>query len=339
MNIPTKRLLSALVVAGFVLAGCSNSSEESSSSQASSISTVVKENLVLGTKTSQALRLVITNMTDLDIDSVKLVPIESDENVTSPELMPRQSQWKNGDQADLYVQSGDKSIGMSLEIQAKEDGETVTYTMPVFPTAALFDAALLASESKTSETSSTASSTSSQTSTSSRESNSRSSLTLQSILKVEDGELVMTWRQDGQTMSSQDFEAPEPIVEEVEEEQVVEEPVVEDQTPTTPSVSQQEPTYTEPVVETPTVQEPTYSQDDLYYDEPIYIPPTTSTTVPSSPVVDPNYGTPIVNPTEAPSTPTAPDTTVTTPSVPDQGGENCVNPGDLILNSESNLMA
>lgn len=349
MNIPTKRLLSGLLVAGFVFVGCSSNEDKANSSQASSsISTVVKENLVFGTPTSQALRVIFTNNTGLDIDSIKLVPIESDENVTSPELMPTNGQWKSGEQADLYVQSGDKSIGMSLEIQAKQDGETLTYTMPVFPTAALFEAATATQDSRTSSTSSASSTASSASSTSSRkssQSSSRSTLSLQSILKLEDDELVMTWRQDGQTMSSQDYEAPEPVEEDIVVDETIEEPEdPQSQEPaqTTPAV--ETPTSTQPVVETPTVQEPTYGEDDYYYDEPIYIPPTTSdvtTTTPSSPAVDPTYGTPIVNPTEAPSTPTAPSSggTTTTPSVPDQGGENCVNPGDLILNSESHLAA
>ncbi|MBD5423754.1 MAG: hypothetical protein HDR44_01330 [Allobaculum sp.] len=347
MNIPTKQLLSGLLVAGFVFTGCSSNEDKTSSSQASSsISTVVKENLVFGTPTSQALRVVFTNNTGLDIDSIKLVPIESDENVTSPELMPTKGQWKSGEQADLYVQSGDKSIGMSLEIQAKKDGETLTYTMPVFPTAALFDAAMVIQDSRTSSTSSTsstASSTSSASNTSSTTSSQSSTLSLQSILKIEDDELVMTWRQDGQTMSSQDYEAPVPVEEEIAVDETIEEseePQTQEPVQTTPTV--ETPTSTQPVVETPTVQEPTYVEDDYYYDEPIYIPPTSdvSTTTPSSPAVDPTYGTPIVNPTEAPSTPTSSGgTTTTTPSVPDQGGENCVNPGDLILNSESHLAA
>ncbi len=343
MYISTKRLLSGLVVAGFLLAGCS-SSKEASSQASSSISTVVKENLVFGTPTSQALRVVFTNSTGLDIDSIKLVPIESDKNVTSPELMPSNSQWKNGDQADLYVQSGDKALGMSLEIQAKKDGETQTYTMPVFPTAALFEAATLARDSKASTSSSTSSASSA---SSSSQSTSRSSLSLQSILKLEDEELVMTWRQDGQTMSSQDYEAPEisdeGVVDEAEVtvEESVEEPTPPVTQPTTPV--EETPSYSEPVVETPTVQEPAYTEDDYYYSDPVYIPPTTST-APSSPVVDPTYGTPIVNPTEAPSTPTAPATSsggaaTSTPAVPDQGGENCVNPGDLILNTESSPIA
>ncbi len=347
MNTPTKRLLSGLLVAGFVFAGCSSKEDKSSSQASSSISTVVKENLVFGTPTSQALRVIFTNNTGLDIDSIKLVPIESDENVTSPELMPTNAQWKSGEQADLYVQSGDKALGMSLEIQAKKDGETLTYTMPVFPTAALFEAAMMVQDSRASSTSSTSSkaSTSSTSSTTSSQSSSRTTLTLQSILKLEDDELVMTWRQDGQTMSSQDYEAPvsveeEIVVDETTDQSVESQPQEPDQT--TPTV--ETPTDTQPVVETPTVQEPTYGENDYYYDEPIYIPPTTDvpSTTPSSPAVDPTYGTPIVNPTEAPSTPTSPssgDTTITTPSVPDQGGENCVNPGDLILNTESHFIA
>lgn len=340
MNISTKRLLSALVVAGFFFAGCS-SNGDSSSSQASSISTVVKETLVFGTPTSQALKVVLTNDTGLDIDSIQLAPAET--NVTPPELMPENSQWKAGEQAELYLQSADQTLHLALKVSGSKDGKKESYSIDPFPIAALFEAATInAANSASSETSKASTKASSESS-----STSDSTLSIQSILKLDDQDLVMTWRQDGETLSSKDYEFSESDPEdegentngEDEEVVVTEEIVTEPAAPQTPAQEPvSEPVYNEPIVDQqPIVQEPVYTTpgNDLYYDDPVYYPPVESTT-PSSPAVDPSYNTPIYNPTPAPTTPSSPapttPTTPTTPSVPSQSGDNCVNPGDLILN-------
>lgn len=341
MNTSTKRLLSALMVAGFFFAGCSSSNEESNSTQASSISSVAKETLVFGTPTAQALKVVLTNDTGLDIDSIQLAPVEG--SVTPPELMPENGQWKAGEQAELYLQSADQNVHLALKINGTKDKEKEDYSIDPFPIAALFEAATLNAANTTSKTSSSSSSTSTSSSSSSSTSKSTdSTLSIQSILKLDGEDLVMTWRQDGQTMSSKDYVLPESeeVNVEVDVDEVVDSVTSSDTTPAQePVVS--DPVYSEqPVInQQPIVQEPVYTpSDDLYYDDPVYYPPVESTT-PSSPAVDPSYNTPIYNPTPAPTTPSSPapttPTTPTTPTVPSQSGENCVNPGDVILNPEA----
>lgn len=243
------------------------SSDKKADSTSSSISAAVQDNLVLGTKSDKSQKVTLTNETGYDIESVTLQPAEMSSNPVN--LVPSKDVWKKDTKADLYIDSSNQNqSSLVFKVTAKDGDSTKEMEIASFPADRLGDDA---------------------------------------VLKLENGQLILSWVKDGKAMSTLDSTSDKASSEQSnndeneaaaapEEETPAENEAPADDTPTVDEPAADEPTYTEPVYEEPVYNEPVY-------EEPVYEDPVDNTT-PSDPGAD----------------------------MPSQDDENCINPGDVILN-------
>lgn len=245
----TKAVLAGMVMAG-ILGGCT-SKDDQKDSQSSVASIQKEENIVLGDQNSENKKITLKNETGKNIVSFTLAPAEL--SSIPDNMLKNNAVWKDGKEADLYLDS------------QQAESESLLLTVK------LADGSL--SGHSTRQAAAENESADSQASSQSDEEEYSlysfpvSRIGRDAVLTIEDGQLVLSWKDGNETLSTKTDQAnteesvpaePEQPEEDVQE---PEEPAQEEQPEQDPAASDQ-PVFQEPVYEEPVYFAPDGSELD-----------------------------------------------------------------------------